>query len=1177
MGSKKFMEFIFENISNSTQGFLKQVQDYIDYSEDFDCNNIDLDFIHTPIAVIKTNSHHLIYTNKYFREKFNLDDNKIITQKTLEDYIKPYDVEQIFNLSRDDSSVLMPKISPPQNFTDSFYCDVNISFQWYSLCLNTVMWHSEEVMIAIFNPLFHNSTVDLSLQLSKFASSIHDLSPTIYQCRNYDHSIMKYISENCYHLTGYDAHEFCDHTINYKNLIYHFDQYFLWQKIQVEIANHSIFEIEYRIIHQSGEIKWVWEQGKGIYSDTGELLYLEGLIVDINDKHQKEQEKSLLVNITQAITSAIDFETALLYTLQKVCQLTHWDFGEAWLPDKTGETFRFSAAWFSPQRNYQLGDSLSLTEFKKHTYNFHFSQTIGLPGKIWATKKGMWLQEISQSKIFLRAKLASQCGLKTGFGIPIMAQKEVVAILIFFSRHDLPTDKNFLGIIESVASQLGKVFKHKQIEMKLHQSQRELSTTIDSTSRVFFRISYDDNWGKDYIHQECLNLTGYSPSELLVEGKIDLGNIIYSLDLQKVLSVISNSINKKISYSVEYRIFTKNNQEKWVWEKGKGVFDKQGKLLGIKGLIIDISDRKEIEEALYQAESKYRNFFENAIEGIFQTTAYGYYLSANKALATIYGYDTPLQLMENLNDIEKSLYLQPKRRQEFIDLLDKNESITNFESQVYRRDGSIIWISENARAVRNTQGDLLYYEGTVENITKYKEAQEKLHHQAFYDNLTQLPNRTHFLQKLSDTIDNLKENLESNDQFSVLFLDCDRFKAVNDSLGHSIGDLLLIAIGKRLQNCVGETGLVARLGGDEFTILCDKVKDTKDVITLAEKIHTTFQPPFIIHQHQLFCGVSIGIFFSNSINTKEYNFLNSEQILQYADTALYKAKSQKKGYYQIFQGEMHNEALAILELENEIRQGLIKEQFLLYYQPIIRIPTGEIKGFESLIRWNHPKKGLITPNNFLNLAEETGLIIPMGFLVLKQACHQLKQWHEKITQESCNIKKLPILSINISCQEFNGENFLTQLDNIIEETDINPEYIKLEITESSSIFQEDFNIDILHQIVCGKIQLWIDDFGTGYSSLSYLHKLPIKGLKLDRFFTNDIEKDLTKTKIIKAILSLAQDLDLEVIAEGIETKTQLKILEDIGCKFGQGYLFSRPLPSENAYNFIHNPNYNYHQ
>lgn len=426
------MESIFNNVSNINHDFLRQFHEYISLSGNLDFQNIDLNSIHTPIALIKTNTHHLIYANQCFKEKFNIDDNQLIIQSKLQDYIKPYTIEQVFSLLKENSYLLIPKIFPSQDLNNYQNPPLGNYFELYSLSINLVTWQSEKVIVAIFYQLLHNSIVDLSLQLSQFSSLINNLPAVIYQCRNDHNWTMEYISDNCWDLIGYSASEFRTHHITYNSLIYDQDKHLVWEKIQEAIASRSLFEIEYRVVHHSGEIKWVWEQGKGIYSPMDELLYLEGLIVDINDKCKKEQEKSLLLNITQAITSAVDFETALLYTLQKVCQLTHWDFGEAWLSDNQGEFFSFSTAWFPPEKNYQQGDNLSLTEFKQQSQDFHFSQTIGLTGKIWAKKKTIWLEEISKSKWFLRAKLASECGLKTGFGVPIMAGEEVVAILIFF-------------------------------------------------------------------------------------------------------------------------------------------------------------------------------------------------------------------------------------------------------------------------------------------------------------------------------------------------------------------------------------------------------------------------------------------------------------------------------------------------------------------------------------------------------------------------------------------------------------------------------------------------------------------------------------------------------------------------------------------------------------------------
>ena len=977
---------------------------------------------------------------------------------------------------------------------------------------------------------------------------------------------MEYISANCWQLTGYEVEDLLENrNLRYSSLIDPGDRNYVSQEVQNAIASHSAYQLEYRIHDANGQQKWVSDQGRGVYSSSGKLLFLEGVILDVTSKKKIEQEKFLLLSISQTITSASDFESALLFTLQKVCQLTEWDLGEAWLPDENAQVLNYSTAWFSPEKNKLDPYPVSLGQFKHKSYDFTFAPNIGLPGKVWATQQSLWLEDVSSEPLFLRNQLALESGLKAGFGVPIVANNEVVAVLVFFTRQSLPQDNNWLSLVETVACQLGAVFKHKQMELELQESQRQLTSLIDSTAGAFFRISYNQDWGKDYISDTCQNLTGYSSSELIVNGNLNLAKITHPLDLQLVISNIKHSLKHRLSYVVEYRIFTQDNQQKWLWEKGKGIYDQQGTLLGIEGCLNDISDRKQIESALVEAENRYRDTFENAIEGIFQITAHGYYLNANQSLAKIYGYRNPQELKKNLNNIKNSLYVKEERRKKFILLLTENEVITNFESQVYRQDGSIIWISENARAVRDLNGNLLYYEGTVEDITNYKEAQEKLHRQALFDHLTKLPNRTLFLQHLGEIIQQWKQASPSqSDEFGLLFLDCDRFKAINDSLGHSIGDLLLIEIAQRLQNCIGQKDLVARLGGDEFTILCPKVKELTGLIKLASKIETAFQAPFPIQQHQLFCSMTVGILFSGNIDAEELQSLTPAQALQYADTALYQAKYQAKCVYQVFQAEMHNEALAELQIEMELRQALNQEQFVIHYQPIVELNGGKVCGFESLIRWQHPDKGLILPDHFIPIAEQTGLITPISFWVLKQACFQLAKWHQHLRTNNYAIENLPLLSINLSCQEFDDQEFIAQLDQILAETEVNPQYIKLEITESYCISRQNSASDILEQIKARKIQLWIDDFGTGYSSLSYLHRLPINGLKLDRSFILDMEENSVKIKIVKAILNLATDIGLQVVAEGIENQAHLEKLQNIGCELGQGYLFAKPLYREDA-------------
>lgn len=1004
-------------------------------------------------------------------------------------------------------------------------------------------------------------------QQSLLSSLVTNLPVTIYQRHHNKQWTMIYISDNCLPLTGYHVKDLLyTNDFSYGNLIEPRDKELVWEEIQVAIASRTEFNLNYRINHKSGSISWVWERGQGVYSSNGELLYLEGFIIDITKTRNVEQQQSLLLSLTKGISSAINFETALIYTLQQICTISNWDFGEAWLPDQEKKCFSYCTAWFPKEKNHHSSYQLSLAEFQQKSFNYKFDYDQGLPGKAWANQEAVWFCNLSQQPLFLRRELAQLSGLETGLSIPILAGEEVVAILVFFSRHFLAKDQDTINLLQTVGYQLGHLFRYKQIKTQLLNSKRELSTIIDSNLGIFFRLNYDGT--NDYISGGCESLIGYSAEELLAEGKINLSKFTHPLDLETVSQTIKTSLAQGVNYNLEYRIFTKDNQEKWVWERGKGIFDSDDNLLAIEGVITDISERKYMEKALSESEDKYRLILENTSEGIFEFTMDGYYLCVNKALAKIYGYDNCSELITELNHLENGLYVNPQRKEQLIKILKSQESVTNFESQVYHRDGKIIWISENVYPLKNVEGEILSYEGNVEDITDYKKAQQKLQYQTLYDQLTDLPNRHLFIQYLHKSINRLKHNSTSNYQFSVLLLNCDRFKDVNNSLGHSVGDVLLVAIAERLKKCTQEHNIVARLGGDEFTIFCDDIKDIRDVIALAEKINLAFQSPFVINQHQLFCDISIGIFFTSSIDSHEYQKLTEAMVLQYASTALYKAKSNKRGYYHIFEGDMHNEALANLQLENEIRQGLERKEFLLYYQPVINLIDNQIQGFESLIRWNHPHKGITTPHYFLELAEKTGLIIPMSYWVLRSGCEQLKFWHQELSKNTLWHDHLPTLNINLSAQEFSSDNFLTTLDQIISETEVNPEYLRLEITENSFIFEDKHTVEILEEIVARKIQLWVDDFGTGYSNLSYLHRLPIQGLKVDRYFVREIENNTTKAKMIKGILSLAEDLDLQVVIEGVETPQQLKMIQEMGGKFAQGYLFSHPIPNLQAFNLL---------
>ncbi len=438
-----------------------------------------------------------------------------------------------------------------------------------------------------------------------------------------------------------------------------------------------------------------------------------------------------------------------------------------------------------------------------------------------------------------------------------------------------------------------------------------------------------------------------------------------------------------------------------------------------------------------------------------------------------------------------------------------------------------------------------------QEILQRHQLEKRLRHEALHDSLTGLPNRNLFMRQVERCLDNVIDNPE--EQFAILFIDLDRFKIINDSLGHLAGDELLIACATRLQECITEQNTLARLGGDEFTVLLEQVKDVRDAVIVAEKILQQFATSFDLGDRRLTITVSIGIV----IGDCEYR--QETDLLRNADTAMYRAKEQGKARYEIFTQQMYLDVMRRLELEHQLREAIANHELVLYYQPIFSLDSLELTGFEALVRWQHPEGGMISPGEFIPLAEETGLIISLGEWVMSEACRQLKTWQDRVPQAQ------PLLmSINVAGEQLHAPNFLSTVDRIIAETRINPQHLKFEITESMLIGNTNQVIMVLQQIKSRQIKLSIDDFGTGYSSLSYLPQFPIDILKIDRSFIDQMNFKQQNLEIIKTIITLAQVLDLQIIAEGIETEDQHQTLKLLGVKYAQGYLFAKPLTSEQA-------------
>ncbi len=439
--------------------------------------------------------------------------------------------------------------------------------------------------------------------------------------------------------------------------------------------------------------------------------------------------------------------------------------------------------------------------------------------------------------------------------------------------------------------------------------------------------------------------------------------------------------------------------------------------------------------------------------------------------------------------------------------------------------------------------------GKYEELNRNKENMKKL---AYSDYLTELPNRTAFTEML----DSIMLTLRSGETIGIMDIDIDNFKNINDTLGHSYGDELLIDVTHRLKQAMDENDYLARIGGDEFIILTQNLQDTVTYEEKIKRIKKVFSYPFVLSTKEYFVTVSIGVAFAPKDGK------TSQALIKNVDAAMYVAKANGKNTHAYFDYSFNQKLTEKIEIQSELRKAIEREEFVLFYQAQMNLETKKVVGFEALIRWNHPERGMIAPDEFIYLAEETGLIIPIGKWVLRTACHQLKQWTEHYPDIT--------MAVNLSARQFKDRDIVKTVYDIIEETGINPEHLELEITESVALDDIEYTIKTIEELRRLGVNFSLDDFGTGYSSMSYLKRLPVSNLKIDKSFLDTVMEDESDQKIIQTIISLARNLDLYVIAEGVESFDQEQFLKDANCDKAQGYLYSKPVPQDKAETFLQN-------
>ncbi|CAN1211212.1 EAL domain-containing protein [Tumidithrix helvetica PCC 7403] len=652
--------------------------------------------------------------------------------------------------------------------------------------------------------------------------------------------------------------------------------------------------------------------------------------------------------------------------------------------------------------------------------------------------------------------------------------------------------------------------------------QRLKSTELTRDIPVIFLSALDDAFdqvkafkvgGVDYITKP------FHVEEVLIRVR-------HQLDLQAAKAEIQQ-LNQELEQRVEQRTaqLAKINEQ----------------------LCLEVIERQHIEESLRVSEERLENILSSLEDVVWSVAAdYSQIFYLNSAVEKVYGYSIA-SFLGNPNFRLQVIHSEDRDRIEDAAQAMLTTGHLCEEYRILRSTGEVRWVNDRSHVIYDADGKALRINGIVRDITEQKLAQQQLIYDALHDALTGLPNRNLFMDRVEQTLKHSKRH--SGYLFAILFIDLDRFKMINDSLGHATGDRFLQAIAKLLESCLRPSDTVARFGGDEFTILIDDIQDPSEAIVIAERILNKFLTPVDLGDQTIFTSASIGIV----ISTKDYS--SGADLVRDADIAMYCAKSLGRGRYILFDSEMYEQNLKLMQIDSDLRYAIERQEFELHYQPFVALETNKLVGFEALIRWRHPERGLVSPAEFIPVAEDSGLIVAIGDWVMHEACQQLRKW-QTLFPETTTLK----MSINLASHQVRENNLIEKLDRVLAETGIAGSALCLEITESTLMDRSELAIDKLRQLRTRNIQLSIDDFGQGYSSLGYLRRFPINTLKIDRAFIDRMAADAENLEIVRTIVVLAKTLSMSVVAEGVENQQQVMMLKQLDCKFAQGYFFSRPLP-----------------
>ena len=670
-----------------------------------------------------------------------------------------------------------------------------------------------------------------------------------------------------------------------------------------------------------------------------------------------------------------------------------------------------------------------------------------------------------------------------------------------------------------------------------------ISMTLDREARI------------TYCNDYLLRLTGWRREELIGKNWFD---VFIPADINGSMKGVFAGLLENLPpyWHYENEIVTRAGERRLIRWNNSVLRSASGEVSGTASIGEDITESKRAQEAIQRADARYRATFDQAGVGIVHASLEGRFMRVNRKMCDMLGYEEAELVGRGFAAVthpeDGKLTADPVAA-----LRDSADAtaMPEYEKRYVCRDGRTLWGAVSLSLVRDAQGRPEYFIALVKDVTARKEAEEKLIYRAHYDPLTDLPNRTLFYDRLAQVLNQARRH---DWTFGVMVIDLDRFKSVNDTLGHSHGDRLLQDVAKRLSQCLRSGDTVARVGGDEFAIVAADLARAQDAAILAQKVLESLAKPFDLDGHEVFIGASVGI------ATFPMDGCEGGLLIKNADAALYRAKELGRNNYQFYTAAMNERAMENLLLENDLRHALERREFRLHFQPKARLRDGRVAGFEALLRWERPGKGLVSPAQFVPLLEDTGLIVPVGDWVIRAAFAQLREWREE------GREPLPV-AVNLAAKQFVHHDIVAVVEAAIRESGMPAELLEVEITESDAMKNPEQTLAVLQRLEARGVRIAIDDFGTGYSSLSYLKRFPVHTVKLDRSFVKGLPDDTEDASIALAVVTMAHSLGLEVVAEGVETAAQKHFLAEHGCDQMQGYLLSRPLPAAECARFFGAP------